>query len=197
MFISCGVVPYFVCRSGPLDTLIIFTTTVSVSIIYNTSSVVIVPIIWLYITVVVVIISFSVIVSCIFVSLLLVTVGIIYNRVGSSFNVASSILLYGENISFDAILVMYINSTNIPPIMGINRMYETQNFLYIFPMMRHTIVVCINSISPMAVGYFICVNVNLIIVLINISNFVMSEVNLCKMLVFGINEMVFAFPLKF
>ena len=35
----------------------------------------------------------------------------------------------GENISFDASLVIYINSTNIPPIMFINRIYETQNIL--------------------------------------------------------------------
>jgi len=37
------------------------------------------------------------------------------------------ILFDGENISFDASLVVYINSTNIPPIMIINRIYETQN----------------------------------------------------------------------
>jgi hypothetical protein len=37
------------------------------------------------------------------------------------------ILFDGENISFDASLVTYINSTNIPPIMFINRMYEYQN----------------------------------------------------------------------
>jgi hypothetical protein len=35
----------------------------------------------------------------------------------------------GENISFDARLVIYINSTNIPPIMIINKIYENQNFL--------------------------------------------------------------------
>jgi len=37
----------------------------------------------------------------------------------------------GENISFDASLVIYeyINSTNIPPIMIINRIYENQNLL--------------------------------------------------------------------
>ena len=35
----------------------------------------------------------------------------------------------GENISFDASLVIYINSTNISPIMIINRIYETQNLL--------------------------------------------------------------------
>ena len=39
------------------------------------------------------------------------------------------ILFDGENISFDAILVIYINSTNIPSIMIINRIYETQNLL--------------------------------------------------------------------
>ena len=39
------------------------------------------------------------------------------------------ILFDGENISFDASLVIYINSTNIPPIMIINTIYITQNFL--------------------------------------------------------------------
>jgi len=39
------------------------------------------------------------------------------------------ILFDGENISFDDILVIYINSTNIPPIMIKNRIYETQNLL--------------------------------------------------------------------
>ena len=39
------------------------------------------------------------------------------------------ILFDGENISFDASLVIYINSTNIPPITIINRIYETQNLL--------------------------------------------------------------------
>jgi hypothetical protein len=38
-------------------------------------------------------------------------------------------LFDGENISFDASLVMYINNTNIPPIMIINRIYENQNLL--------------------------------------------------------------------
>jgi hypothetical protein len=87
--ISCGFVHYLVCRKCPLDKLIIFTTkisvnnmdstslldtfiilttTISVNNMYSTSIVVIVPIIWLYITVVVVVISFSFIVSCIFIS---------------------------------------------------------------------------------------------------------------------------------
>jgi hypothetical protein len=39
------------------------------------------------------------------------------------------ILFDGENISFDASLVTYINSTNIPPIMTVNRIYEHQNLL--------------------------------------------------------------------
>ena len=45
------------------------------------------------------------------------------------------ILFDGENISFDASPVLYIyihiyvNSTNIPPIMIINRIYELQNLL--------------------------------------------------------------------
>jgi hypothetical protein len=38
-------------------------------------------------------------------------------------------LFDGENISFDASLVIYINSTNIPPTMIINRIYETQNLV--------------------------------------------------------------------
>ena len=42
MFISCGFIHYLVCRSGPLDTLMMFTTTVSVSNIYSTSRVVVV-----------------------------------------------------------------------------------------------------------------------------------------------------------
>ena len=37
------------------------------------------------------------------------------------------ILFDGENISFDASLVIYINSTNIPPVMIMNGIYEHQN----------------------------------------------------------------------
>jgi hypothetical protein len=39
------------------------------------------------------------------------------------------ILFDGKNISFDASLVIHVNSTNIPPIMIINRLYENQNLL--------------------------------------------------------------------
>ena len=37
------------------------------------------------------------------------------------------ILFDGENVSFDASLVIYINSINIPPNMIINTIYENQN----------------------------------------------------------------------
>jgi hypothetical protein len=39
------------------------------------------------------------------------------------------ILFDAENIYFDASLVIYINSSNIPPIMIINRIYEHKNLL--------------------------------------------------------------------
>jgi len=99
-----------------------------------------------------------------------------------------------HGISFDSSLVMYINSTSISPIMIMNRMYENQKLLCIVSLIKHTIVVCISSISPMAMGCFICVNINLVI---DINSFVISGRILFKMLVLGINEMVFAFPLKF
>ena len=39
------------------------------------------------------------------------------------------ILFDGGNILFDASLVIYINSTNIPPIMIINRIYQNQSLV--------------------------------------------------------------------
>jgi len=80
---------------------------------------------------------------------LLVTVGVMYNRVGSIISAVNNILLDGENISFDANLVMYINGTNIPPILIMSRTYENQNLRCMVPLMRHTIVVFINNINPM------------------------------------------------
>jgi hypothetical protein len=65
------------------------------------------------------------------------------------------ILFDGENISFDASLVMYINYTSIPPTMIMNRMYENQNLMYIILLIRHIIVVWINTISNMTSGCFI------------------------------------------
>jgi hypothetical protein len=69
------------------------------------------------------------------------TVGIIYIRIGSRIGENINILFDGENISFDANLVMYINSTSIPPIMIITRIYENQKLLYIVPLIKHTMVV--------------------------------------------------------
>jgi len=60
-------------------------------------------------------------VLCMFISLLLVTVGIVYINIGRIISVASNILFDGENSSFEASLVIYINSTSIPPIMIKNR----------------------------------------------------------------------------
>jgi hypothetical protein len=69
-------------------------------------------------------------------------------------------------------------------------MYENQNLLYIVPLIRHIIVVCSSSIIPMAIGCFICVNISLVIVLMDISSFEISRGILCKILVLGISEMV-------
>jgi hypothetical protein len=66
-------------------------------------------------------------VSCIFISLLLVTVGTVYSKACVNINVVINILFDGEIISFDANLVMYMNSTTIPPIMIMNRIYENKN----------------------------------------------------------------------
>jgi hypothetical protein len=63
--------------------------------------------------------------------------GHIYRGADNSFARPTSrcILFDGENILFDATLVIYIYiyiyiyRTNIPPIMIINRIYETQNLL--------------------------------------------------------------------
>jgi hypothetical protein len=39
------------------------------------------------------------------------------------------ILFDGENISFDASLVICVNITNVPPIMIINKIHQHQNLL--------------------------------------------------------------------
>ena len=59
---------------------------------------------------------------------------VIYRGAGKSLAQATSrcILFGGYNISFDASFVIYINSNNIPPIMIINRIYETQNLLSLY-----------------------------------------------------------------
>lgn len=92
---------------------------------------------------------------------------------------------------------MYINSTSIPPIMIMNRMYENQNLLYMVPLIIHVIMVCSSSIIPIASGCFICVDIILVIILVDINSLVISGGILFKMLILGINEMALcAFPLK-
>ena len=100
-------------------------------------------------------------VLCSFISLFLIVDGIMYISAGSVISVIVSVLFDGESISFDASLVMYINKNNIPPTMIMNRIYENQSLLYIIPLISHImcIVVWISSVSPMASGCFICVNV--------------------------------------
>jgi hypothetical protein len=53
------------------------------------------------------------------------------------------------------LVLLYINSTSIHPIMIMNRMYGNKNLLCIAPLITHTIVVCFNNISSMAVGCFV------------------------------------------
>jgi len=55
----------------------------------------------------------------------------VYRGVDKSFArpTCRCILFDGENVSFDASLVVYINNINIPPIMIINRVNEYQNLL--------------------------------------------------------------------
>jgi len=69
-------------------------------------------------------------------SLCWITESTVYNILDADKSLARPtsrcILFYGENISFDAGLVIYINSTNIPPIIIINRIYETQNLLSLY-----------------------------------------------------------------
>ena len=81
--------------------------------------------------------------------------------------------------------------------LGVKGLITFQNLLYIVPLMRHTTVLRVSSINFMDIGCFSCVNINLFIVLIDISDFVTSRGILFKILILGIIEMMFAFPLKF
>ena len=54
-----------------------------------------------------------------------------------------TVLLDGANTSFEASLVMYMNTSILPTvIIGLNRMYENQNLLYIVPLSEHTNTDC-------------------------------------------------------
>ena len=69
--------------------------------------------------------------ACFISCIALTASGIIYPGADKSLARPTSrcILFDGEDISFDDSLVIYINSTKIPPIMIINRIYESQNLL--------------------------------------------------------------------
>jgi hypothetical protein len=57
----------------------------------------------------------------------------------------------------------------------INRIYWNQNILFISPLIRHVIIICISNIIPIAKGCFICVNI-----ILNINNFLISGSSLIK-----------------
>jgi hypothetical protein len=91
-----------------------------------------------------------------------------------------------ELISVGVFLREKVWIENIPPIIIMNRIYENQNLLYIVPPIKHPVVVCISSINLLATGCFVCVDIDLLIVLIDISSFVISGGILFKILVLNI-----------
>lgn len=100
------------------------------------------------------------------------------------------IFIDGLNFSLEAILVMYINKINIPPIMIRVRMYEYQKLLFKQPVISLVEIVWIRSILPIEIGWFMKINIdnehNLILKII----FIMSRTgnSLCKILILEINE---------
>lgn len=100
------------------------------------------------------------------------------------------IFVDGLNFSLEAILVMYINKINIPPIMIRVRMYEYQKLLFKQPVISLVEIVWIRSILPIEIGWFMKINIdnehNLILKII----FIMSRTgnSLCKILILEINE---------
>jgi hypothetical protein len=60
--------------------------------------------------------------------------------------------------------------------------------------MRHAIIVCSSSISPLASGWFICVNIALIVALAVISTVMSGNSLNFKMLTLEVIEKCFLFP---
>jgi len=77
--------------------------------------------------------------------------------------VIDEIFKFVLNFSFEAILVIYMNKINIPPTIIRNRMYENHIFWFMFPVISLTVMVCISSINPIDRGWFIIVNIIVII----------------------------------
>ena len=75
----------------------------------------------------------------------------------------------GENISFDASLVIYINSTNILPILIIIRIYEHPNYPFYFPLAFRCILFDGENISfdaSLVLYIYIYIYIHIYIVLI-------------------------------
>jgi hypothetical protein len=87
----------------------------------------------------------------VFISLLFVSVGVVSDSVGEIISAVRIVLLDGKTISFDACLVVCVNSTDISPIMAMNRMCENMDLLYVVSLIEH-IVVCKSSIKPIGVA---------------------------------------------
>jgi hypothetical protein len=89
------------------------------------------------------------------------------------------ILFDGENISFDPSLVIYINSTNTPPIMIISRVYEHQtlpslqlfSFLVGLRTYQHPYIISctIKRISPKCYGGTYTAYISSCLILVNFS----------------------------
>jgi hypothetical protein len=103
--VRIGLFIYFLCRKGPFEMLVIFTTTIRAINRYRAIRMVNVPFGWLYSFLVIVVISFSVIVLNSVVSFLLIVVLSLIVKVINIIAVAVIIIFVDkENISFDASL---------------------------------------------------------------------------------------------
>lgn len=83
-----------------------------------------------------------------------------------------------------------MNNTNIPPKKIRNNTYANQNLWDNIPLTIHIIIVWINNIKPIARGWFICVNIILVVNMM-IKILLISENSLFKILVLGINEEIY------
>lgn len=79
------------------------------------------------------------------------------------------ILIDGLNFSFDAILAIYMNNTNIPLSIVIIKIYENQNDPIINPVVIEMMIVCAMIVIPIAKGCFSVMNIiDNIVIMMNI-----------------------------
>lgn len=91
-----------------------------------------------------------------------------------------------------------MNRTSIPPKKIKNKTYENQNLLAISPVIKQICNVWINSINPIAKGWFIWIKINLEISVEEYKkSCIISGGSLFKILILGINDKVISFLLKF